>query len=58
MFGLYYLIRDVVVAFAAIGGALLWQISPEVNLVTAFAFGVVGTIGFAVFGRDIDPAHK
>ncbi len=53
MFGLYYLIRDVVVAFAAIGGALLWQISPEVNLVTAFAFGVVGTIGFTVFGRDV-----
>jgi hypothetical protein len=53
MFGLYYLIRDVVVAFAAVGGALLWQISPEVNLVTAFVFGVVGTIGFAVFGRDV-----
>jgi capsular polysaccharide biosynthesis protein len=22
------------------------------NLVTAFFFGVIGTIGFAVFGRD------
>ena len=53
MFGLYYLIRDVVVAFAAVGGALLWQISPEANLVTAFGFGVVGTIGFSVFGRDV-----
>ena len=53
MFGLYYLIRDVVVAFAAIGGALLWQISPEANLVAAFVFGVVGTIGFALFGRDV-----
>ena len=53
MFGLYYLIRDVVVALAAVGGALLWQISPETNLVTAFVFGVVGTIGFMVFGRDI-----
>ena len=53
MFGLYYLIRDVVVAFAAVGGAFLWQISPEANLVTAFGFGAVGTIGFSVFGRDV-----
>ena len=53
MFGLYYLIRDVVVAFAAVGGALLWKISPEANLITAFAFGIVGTIGFMAFGRDV-----
>ena len=53
MFGLYYLIRDVFVAFAALGGAFLWQISPETNLVTAFVFGIIGTVGFAVFGRDI-----
>jgi MFS family permease len=53
MFGLYYLIRDVIVAFAALGGAFLWQISPETNLVTAFVFGIIGTVGFAVFGRDI-----
>jgi MFS family permease len=52
MFGLYYLIRDVIVAFAALGGAFLWQISPQANLITAFGFGVIGTIGFAVFGRD------
>ncbi len=53
MFGLYYLIRDVFVAFAALGGAFLWQISPETNLVTAFVFGIIGTLGFAIFGRDI-----
>jgi MFS family permease len=53
MFGLYYLIRDVIVALAALGGALLWQISPQANLITAFGFGVVGTVGFALFGRDI-----
>ena len=53
MFGLYYLIRDVFVAFAALGGAFLWQISPETNLVTAFVFGIIGTAGFAIFGRDI-----
>jgi len=53
MFGLYYLIRDVVVSIAALGGAFLWQISPQTNFMTAFFFGIVGTVGFAVFGRDI-----
>jgi len=53
MFGLYYLIRDVFVAVAALGGAFLWQISPGMNLVTASVFGFIGTVGFAIFGRDI-----
>jgi len=52
MFGLYYLIRDVIVALAALGGAFLWQISPQTNLITAFVFGIIGTAGFALFGRD------
>jgi MFS family permease len=58
MFGLYYLIRDVFVSIAAMGGAFLWQISPETNLVTAFVFGVIGTAGFAVFGRDMPAITK
>ncbi len=53
MFGLYYLIRDVFVSAAALGGAYLWRISPETNLISAFAFGALGTVGFAIFGRDI-----
>ena len=52
-FGLYYLVRDVIVSIAAFGGALLWLISPRVNLLTAFAFGVLGTIWFALRGRDL-----
>lgn len=56
MFGLYYLIRDVFVAFAALGGAFLWQISPQTNLITAFVFGIIGTVGFWIFGRDFNPA--
>lgn len=52
MFGLYYLVRDVLVAFAAFGGALLWRVAPELNLKVAFAFGVVGTLWFAWRGRD------
>ncbi len=53
MFGLYYLLRDVVVSGAAFGGAFLWQISPSTNFVVAFLFGVAGTLGFAVFGADL-----
>jgi MFS family permease len=53
MFGLYYLIRDVFVSVGAFGGALLWQISPETNFLAAFVFGVVGTVGFAIFGKDL-----
>lgn len=59
MFGLYYLIRDVFVAFAALGGAFLWQMSPQTNLITAFVFGIIGTVGFAIFGRDMPvPANN
>jgi MFS family permease len=52
MFGLYYLVRDVLVAFAAFGGALLWRVSPELNLKVAFVFGVGGTLWFARRGRN------
>jgi len=53
VFGLYYLIRDVIVSIAAFGGAFLWAASPKVNLLTAFAFGALGTIWFALRGRDL-----
>jgi MFS family permease len=54
MFGLYYLVRDVIVAFAAFGGALLWRISPELNLKVAFGFGILGTLWFAWRGSSVD----
>lgn len=53
MFGLYYLIRDVVVSMAAFASGFLWQLSPTVNLLTATACGLIGTIYFAVRGRDL-----
>ena len=53
MFGLYYLLRDLIVAVAALGGALLWAIQPEVNFLTALAFGLMGTVWFAVRGSDL-----
>ena len=51
-FGLYYLCRDVVVSGAAFGGAFLWMVSPRLNLLTAAAFGVLGTAWFAWQGKD------
>jgi MFS family permease len=52
-FGAYYLVRDMVVSLAAFGGAFLWVISPQANFLTAFACGVLGTVWFAVRGRDL-----
>ena len=46
-FGTYYLFRDSVVAVAAFGGSFLWMISPATNFLTAFAFGLIGTLWFA-----------
>ena len=53
MFGLYYMIRDIIVSFAAFGGAFLWMISPETNFITAFLFGLAGTIGYWLLGKDV-----
>ncbi|MEW6201295.1 MAG: MFS transporter [bacterium] len=55
-FGLYYLLRDMIVSVAAFGGALLWEISPTVNLLTALAFGAAGTLWFALRGHDLNTA--
>jgi len=52
MFGLYYLIRDIVVSVAAFGGAFLWILGPTVNFLTAFSFGVAGTAIFILWGDD------
>ncbi|MBF0154947.1 MAG: MFS transporter [Magnetococcales bacterium] len=53
-FGAYYLVRDVVVSLGAISGAFLWQFGPQVNLLTASAFGLAGTLWFTIWGR-VDP---
>lgn len=58
MFGLYYLVRDVIVSVAAFGGAFLWQIGPTVNFVTAAAFGAIGTIWFLLRGRDLSTVQR
>ena len=50
MFGLYYLIRDIVVSVGAFGGAFLWEVSPQTNFLGAFFFGVLGTVFYGVWG--------
>lgn len=52
-FGAYYLLRDVVVSIAAFASPFLWEISPKTNFMAAFIFGLIGTIVFAVFGKDL-----
>ncbi|MEO0288741.1 MAG: MFS transporter [candidate division WOR-3 bacterium] len=51
-FGTYYLIRDVVVSIMAFCAGFLWNISPKVNFMSAFVFGILGTLFFLLFGRE------
>ncbi len=53
-YGLYYFIRDGIVAFAGFLGGVLWKYSPELNLFVAGAFGIIGTIYFVFFGRGTE----
>lgn len=50
--GLYYLIRSVAIAPAAIAGGLLWERHPSLPLLLAGAIGVIGTIVFAVTVKE------
>ncbi len=53
-FGLYYFIRDTIVAFAAFVGGWLWQFNPTINLFSAFVFGIIGTVYFLMFGKGTE----
>ncbi len=56
-FGTYYLIRDVIVSLAAFGGAILWGLGPSIGPITNFLvagiFGIIGTLYFLFFGKDL-----
>ncbi len=56
-FGAYYLVRDVIVSIAALSSAFLWSISPATNFLVAAACGAVGTLVFAIFGRNATRAE-
>jgi hypothetical protein len=55
--GLYYFLRDIVVAFAALAGGWLWSIDPALNLRVAFGFGILGTLVYAFSRQDHNPAR-
>jgi hypothetical protein len=57
-FGTYYLIRDIIVSIAAFSSAYLWDISPQVNFMTAFGFGLAGMILYAIYGKDLKGLHQ
>ena len=52
--GLYYLIRSVAIAPAAVVGGLLWQIAPSLPFWTA---GAIGCVGVAVFAATVDERY-
>lgn len=51
-FGTYYLLRDIVVSIVSLSSAYLWNISPNVNFITAGCLGLVGTLIFIIYGKD------
>jgi MFS family permease len=57
-FGTYYLLRDIVVSAAALSSAFLWNISPFTNFFTAFICGLIGTIWFGIWGKDLKREEK
>jgi len=44
MIGAYYLVRDSIVSVAALVGAYLWKLGPQLNFLSAAALGTIGTI--------------
>src|SRR5213075_543903 len=52
MVGAYYLVRDLIVSVAAILGAYLWSVNPNLNLLGAVAFGIAGTIFYIKIVRE------
>ena len=56
-FGVYYLVRDLIVSLAAFGGAFLWTVSPQFNFLVAFAFGILATL-FLVLKVESAPSRS
>jgi len=55
VYGAYYLVRDAIVAVSAFSGGILWMYSPYLNFVTAFVFGVLGTVYFMLYCEEKRP---
>jgi MFS family permease len=52
MVGAYYFVRDLIVSVAAIFGAYLWNVNPNLNFLGATALGIVGTIFYVKTIRE------
>src|SRR3989338_1258498 len=52
VYGAYYLVRDLIVSVAAFAGGLLWMVSPYLNFITAFVFGIIGTAYFIAYCEE------
>lgn len=52
--GLYYLVRSLTIAPAALVGGLLWKIAPQTPFVAA---GIIGIIGTIVFAATVEERH-
>ena len=52
------IVAGLLVSVAAFGGAFLWEISPATNLLTAFGFGILGTLWFALCGSDLSVEQR
>jgi len=52
--GLYYLIRSLTIAPAALVGGLLWKIAPQTPFVAAAVVGIIGTF---VFAATVEERH-
>jgi len=55
--GLYYLVRSLAIAPAALVGGLLWRISPQLPFYVASAIGVIGVVVF-VSTVDEDESNR
>lgn len=51
-YGAYYFARDTVVAISALAGGLLWIVSPKLNFICAFIFGLIGTVYFMRYCQE------
>ncbi len=58
MVGAYYLIRDLLVSGAALLGAVLWKLGPQVNFISATAIGASGTMFYILTLRRRELARK
>lgn len=57
-FGTYYLVRDLIVAVVSFSGAFFWEAAPAANFLAAFGCGLLGTVLFALFGRDLQQVAR